>query len=144
MKTRIESLSDLRDQKRLIKLRLKILEESISEDFHEIRDDLKPAKIVVNTIKDMFSSERNGIVDESISITVDTIIRKIFFRKSNFLIKTIVSFLVKNYTRNFVSHKPELILDWAHSLLDRLKSKHHHNGHKEYSDRSTISSDFEE
>jgi len=144
MKTKIESLKDLRDKKREIKMRLEVLQEQISEDFHSIRDDLRPAKVVANTIKDMFSSERNGIVDESVSIAVDTIIRKVFFRRSNFLIKTIVSFLVKNYTRNFVTNRPEQILDWAHSLLDRIKSKHHHNGHSEYSDRSTISTDFED
>jgi len=144
MKTKIKTLKDLRDKKRQIKMRMEILQEEISNDFHAIRDDLQPAKIVVHTIKDMFSSERNGIVDESVGIAVDTIIRKVFFRKSNFLIKTVVSYLVKNYTRNFVTNKPELILDWAHSLLDRLKSKHHHNGHGEYSDRSTISTDFDD
>jgi hypothetical protein len=144
MKMKIESLKDLRQKKRILKNRINMLEDLISEDFHAIREDLRPAKVVVNTIKDMFSSNRNGIVDESVSIAVDTIIRKVFFRKSNFLIKTILSFLVKNYTRNLVTNKPEAILDWAHSLLDRLKSKHHHNGHTTYSDRSTISTDFED
>jgi len=139
---KIENIHDLRQERTLTRIRLKELEQRIEKDFSEIKEDMKPANIAGRALKSMLSSRDNNIVGESISMTVDGLIKGLLFRKSGFLTKTIVAFIAKNYARNMVSKNSENILDWVQTLLSKLKGRHHQNGHHYY-DGSTADMDIE-
>jgi len=138
---RIESIKELREERRLARMRVLQLEEQIKIDFEEIKDDLKPLKMAGKAIKTMMVSEKDTVLGTSIGLTVDALIKKLFLRKSGFLTKTIVAFILKNYTRNIVSKNSDSILDWVQSLFLNYKKKHQHNG--QYYDESTVDMDLE-
>ena len=131
---KIESYQQLREQRALARLRVKELEQQIKNDVDELKESFKPLNMARQAVSGMLSSDKHGMVSESIGITVDTLIKKLLFRNTGFLTKTLISFAVKNYANGMVSKKSEDILDWLQVHIKKLKSKHHHNG---YYDEST-------
>src|SRR5436190_15016954 len=138
---KIKTLKDLREERICVKRRIDELEEEIQEDFQSIKNDLKPWNLAGDAIRNMFESEKNDLVGESIGLGIDALVKKVIFRNSNFLVKYAISFAMKNYVRNFLSTNSENILNWIQVELRKIKSKHHHNG--ELYDASTTFADVE-
>lgn len=126
---KIESYQQLREQRALTRLRVKELEQQIKNDVEDLKESFKPLNIAGQAVRGMLSSDKHGLVSESIGITVDTLIKKILFRNTGFLTKTLISFAVKNYANSTVSKKSEDILDWLQTRLKKLKNRHEQNGH---------------
>jgi len=139
--TKIESYQQLRAAKALCKQRIKNLEHEIKSDFEELKHDLNPANLVGNTVRNMLTSEKHGLVSESLNIGVNAIVKGLLFRNTNFITKTLIAYAAKNLANNMVMKNSDNILDWLQSNLKRLKSKHKHNG--QYFDESTVNVDLE-
>jgi len=139
--TKIESYEELRKARMLSKQRIKMLEQEIKDDIQEIKNDLNPANLVGNTIRNMFTSEKHGLVTESLNIGVNALVKGLLFRNTSFITKTLIAYAAKNLANNMVMKNSENILDWLQSNLKRLKSKHRHNG--QYFDESTANVDLE-
>lgn len=138
--TKIENYQQLKEAKILSKRRLQDLEIMIKEDVEEIKNDLKPLNLAGNAIRSMLSSEKHGLVSESLGMGVNAIVKGLLLRKTNFITKTLVAFAAKNLANNMVMKNSENILDWLQSHLRKIKSKHQHNGH--YYDESTVNGDL--
>jgi len=138
---KIESYEQLRKAKVLSKQRIKMLEQEIKSDVEEIKNDLSPANLIGTTIRNMLTSEKHGLVTESLNIGVNALIKKLLFRNTNFITKTLVAFAAKNLANNMVMKNSDDILDWLQSHLRKLKSNHSHNG--QYFDESTANGDLE-
>jgi hypothetical protein len=141
MMTKIESYDQLKAAKARSKQRVKMLEEEIKHDVEEIKNDLNPANLIGNTVRNMLTSEKHGLVSESLNIGVNALVKGLLFRNKNFITKTLIAFAAKNFANNLVMKNSDNILDWVQSNLRRLKSKHKHNG--QYFDESTANVDLE-
>ena len=141
MTMKIESYEQLRKAKALSKQRVKMLEQEINNDVQEIKHDLNPVNLVGNTLRNMLSSEKHGLVTESLNIGVNAIVKGLLFRNTNIITKTLVAYAAKNLANNMVMKNSDNILDWLQSNLKRIKSKHKHNG--QYFDESTANVDLE-
>jgi len=141
--TKIETYDQLKAAKAISKQRIKILEQEIRDDVEEIKNDLKPVNLAMNTVRNMLSSEKHGIVSETLNLSVNAIVKGLLFRNKNFITKTLIAFAAKNLANNLVIKNSDNILDWLQSKLRGLKSKdkHKHNGH--YFDESTANVDLE-
>ena len=102
---KIETFEQLQQEKKLSRQKFAQLEMLIEEDIEEIKSSLDPIKAAGHTIKNLVSSEKDGVLSESIGLTVDTVIKRLLLRKSNWAFKFVVAFLLKNYVRNSVSKK---------------------------------------
>src|ERR1043165_2703893 len=100
MKTEIKSLEQFREEKQRVVLRLMRLENLIKEDIGSIKQDLKPWKLAGNTLKSLLISEHDGVVGETIGLTVNGLIKNVILRKSGWITKFIVAYVLKNYTKN--------------------------------------------
>lgn len=138
---KIESYEQLRKAKMLSKQRLKMLEQEIKDDVQEIKNDLNPANLVRNTVRNMLTSEKHGLVSESLNIGVNAIVKGLLFRNTNFITKTLIAYAAKNLANNMLSKNSDNILDWLQTSIQKLKSKHKHNG--QYFDESTANADLE-
>jgi hypothetical protein len=141
MMTKIESYDQLKAAKALSKKRIKMLEQEIKDDVEEIKHDLNPANLIGNTVRNMLTSEKHGIVSASVNMGVNALVKGLLFRNRNFITKTLVAFAAKNLANNMVMKNSDNILDWLQSNLRKLKSKHQHNG--QYFDESTANVDLE-
>lgn len=127
MKTRIENYKQLKNEIKLSRQKVAQLEILIEEDIADIRKSLQPVNMVGNTIRNMVTSDRNSLVNESINLTIDTLVKKLVLRKSNVFLKLIVSFIAKNFTKNFYFRNADTIREW---LLSKLRKSNSHS--KEY------------
>jgi len=138
---KIETYEQLKEQRLLTRIRIKQLEEQIKNDFMVIRNDLTPWNIASKTMRKMLHSEKHGLVGESLGMTVDVLVSKLFFRKTNFITKALIAMVAKNYVNNMVTKKSEVILDRLHSLIETVKTKRHQ--HTPHYDESTVDVDLE-
>src|SRR5437868_2602452 len=109
---KIETYKDLVEEKRLTKKRIAELELLIKEDMEDIKTSLNPLNLAHGAVRNIVSSRRNGVVGETIGITVDTLIKKILLRNSNWALKLATSFFLKNYAKNMVTKNADNIWHW--------------------------------
>jgi len=136
---KIKPYDQLQAELLLTRQKIAHLERLIEEDVAEIKSSLDPLKLAGQGVKHMLSSEKDGVVSESISLTVDALIKRLLLRRSNWMFKLAVAFFLKNYAKNLLSRNAGNILEW-------IKMKLRTNGSirsKEYYDRSTSHSDWE-
>jgi len=143
MTTKIETYDQLKAAKALSKQRLKMLEQEIQNDVEEIKHDLNPVNLIGNTFRNMLTSEKHGIVSESVNMGVNALVKGLLFRNTNFLTKTLVAFAAKNLANNMVMKNSDNILDWVQSSLRKLKSKSKHKQNGHYFDESTANVDLD-
>ena len=141
MRMKIESYEQLRKAKLLSKQRIKMLEQEIQDDVQEIKNSLNPVNLARNAIRNVLTSEKHGLVSESLNIGVNALVKGLLFRNTNFITKTLIAYAAKNLANNMVSKNSDNILDWLQTSLRKLKSKHKHNG--QYFDESTANADLE-
>ena len=136
---KIETFEQLQQEKKLSRQKIAQLEFLIEEDIEEIKNSLNPIKAAGNAIKNVISSENDGVISESIGLTVDSLIKRLLLRKSNWAFKFIVAFFLKNYLRNSISKNSGSILDWIKVKLRKNRDK---NPREHFYD-SSMSSDWE-
>jgi len=141
MMTKIENYKQLRAEKLECRRRIMMLEQEIKDDVESIKNDLKPINLAGSTIRNMLTSEKHGLVTESLNIGVNALVKGLLFRRTNFITKTLIAYAAKNLANNVVMKNSDNILDCLQEHLRKLKSKHHHNGH--YYDESTANVDIE-
>ncbi len=131
MKKRIESLKEFHAERRRVKARIAELEGLIQQDVQLLKESVKPMRLAANTVKNMFASDHDGVLGETIGLTVDRLIRKVLLRRTNFIVKFFVVLLMKNLTRNLVLKNSSNIMDWLKKQVTKFSSNHHDE--KEYS-----------
>src|SRR4051812_12568444 len=109
---KIETYKALQDEKRLTRKRIAELEILIKEDVEEIKTSLNPLNLAGEAVRNVVSSKRSGVLGETIGITVDSLIKKVLLRKSNWILKLATAFFLKNYTKNMVAKNSDTIWHW--------------------------------
>jgi hypothetical protein len=122
-KKKIETLKDLRDEKKLVRERLLHLEKAIEDDVAAFKHDLESWSNAGHAVKNLFSSKKNGVMGATAGIAVDAIIKKLLFRKSNFIVRFLVSFILKNLVRNYVSKNSDTIINKTQKAVARAAQR---------------------
>ncbi len=135
---KIETYRQLEEEKQFTKRKIAQLEFLIEEDVAQIKASLHPWTNAGHAVRNMVSSDKDGIMGESIGLTVDTLIKKLLLRKSGWITKLVVSFLVKNFAKNLVSKNAENILGW---IVEKMRPSNNHS--KEYHHASTSDVDWD-
>src|SRR4051812_26827470 len=129
---KIETYEQLQEEKRLSKQKIAHLELLIKEDFAELKESLTPLNLAGKAVKNVITSNNNNsVVSESINLTVDTIIKKLLLRRSNWMFKLAVAFFLKNYTKNLVSRNADSIVHWVTSKIKKARDNYSDNYREE-------------
>lgn len=122
MNATIKSVADLK----LEILRLKALqnqqEEILLNDLNEIKNSLKPANLVINTVSSLFANkERSGILSNGFYYGIGFVVEKILLRKSTGVSKYILAYLLQNLAVNLSEEKSDTIKSTLRNYLRKLK-----------------------
>ncbi len=130
---KIDSLVQLRAEKKRLQAKKIMLEAEIENNFNEIKHDLSPLTLIKKGAEKAVSSEHYGVVNYSISGILDFVFKKVLLRNSGIVTRLVVPFLAKNLTKNYVHDNKTKIMGWIGSLISRVAAKkHHNNGHDVY------------
>ena len=122
MKKRIASIEEFNKERRRTRLRIEDLETLIEQDVRQLKETLQPVRVAGDVLKNFLAPEKDSFVSNTIGLTIDALISRLFFRKSKSLFKSIVVFLLSNVARNLVSKNSENIIEWLKKILATIKS----------------------
>jgi hypothetical protein len=122
MKT-INSLKELNEEKLRITQRINDLEVLIEADVNGIKQDINAWRAAGTTIKNFLVTEENGVMGESIGLAVDTLVKKLLLRRSNWVFKFVMSFLLKNVAKNYFSKNAENIIEKIKNMVGHYIQK---------------------
>lgn len=120
---RIETLHELKARKKFLELQCSHLEQKIKNDFKEFKSELEPLKILTQGATNAVSSEGNGLLGGVLGHLAEFLTKDVLLKKSGFLMRLIVPFLVKNTTSNLVEENKPKIMDWIVGMLSKFGSK---------------------
>jgi hypothetical protein len=121
----IESLAVLNEERLRVKKRLVELENLIEQDMEIIRQDLRTLRAAGHVVKNFLVTSEDGVIGVSIGAAVDVLIKKILFRKSGWLTKFILSFILKNTAKNLLLKKTATLFENLKSMMSATDSVTH-------------------
>jgi hypothetical protein len=119
---RIDTLEELKAERKRLVLRKNFLEEEIKKDFKDIKAGLEPARLLSETAKRAVGSEENHFLGDSVG-AVANMIAKSTLKHAGFIPRLLVPFLIKNVTGKIVEKNKKEILGWFGSLAEKFGRK---------------------
>ncbi len=106
MRTKIESIKDLREEyARLHSISLK-QEKAMIEDVNISLEKLRPANMVINLANNLFTEKKNtSIVSKGIDLGLHLLSNKLISQKSPGYAKHVLSFVAKNIGARFLNRE---------------------------------------
>ena len=111
---------ELKAEENRLKEILRIKRTQIQQDLKTLKAEFKPVLTIAKIIGDFTSvgQNTNKVAHVGTNLTIDMIAR-VFFPRGNFLLKTLLPKLVKNYTSNYV----DKVVDKAAPALRRFGAR---------------------
>ncbi len=113
---KVNSLAELKAEMQRLQQQQLYLEDEIKNDFNELKESLAPVHIASK----MLVNKNTGILNDLVNLLTGIFVKKILFRKSNFVLKFIFSFLAGNSVNNWLHTNRKKIEGWISELI--LKS----------------------
>jgi hypothetical protein len=126
----INSYKELVEEKARLKALLVEQELQIKEDWHSLKEELKPAALVGATLRNLFT-RKAGLTAAQLGINMltDGFVKRVLLRKAGWLIRLVIPLLIKNYASHVGEGGPE-------NLMHKIKKFFSKNG-KEHHDQET-------
>lgn len=119
---RIDTLEDLKAERKRLLYRKMNLEREIKNDFREIKQSFEPLQLLTTGAKKTLVNEGNHILSNSMG-EVANFLAKTTLKNSGFLSRLVVPFLVKNVTSNLVENHKSTIINWLGAIAAKVSGK---------------------
>ena len=124
----INSYKELLEEKARLKTLLVEQELQIKEDWHALKDELKPAVMVGATLKKLFTRKAGeSAALLGVNLFADGLVKKVLLSKTGWLIRFIIPFLIKNYASHIVD-KPEKLIHKIKKFFSKNGKMHQETG----------------
>jgi hypothetical protein len=120
---KIDTLADLKAEKKRLKFRKLVLEAELKQDLAGFKETLAPLAIVTRGAKTLLSSKDNSIVGSSFGNVANFLAKNILLRNSGLITRLLVPYIIKNATSNFAENNKSKILGWLEQFISRLGHK---------------------
>jgi hypothetical protein len=116
---RINTLKDLRQEKRRLLIRRNELETEIKVGYAEIKASFEPMNMISKGTEKVLGNKGNHLLGNSAG-QVANYIAKFALKRSGLITRLLVPFLIKNTTSNIVENHKTEILNWVGGLVSRF------------------------
>ena len=111
----------LRERERL-QLQLEVHKSAVQTHVTELKKRLKPVKNLIRFFSNFTSpAETNTLVGTGLGLSLELLIRKMFFAKTGFITRMVGPILLKNFSANMLKKNKDV-------LVKKVKSFFHQNG----------------
>ncbi|HEY8896693.1 MAG TPA: hypothetical protein VIM79_17840 [Niastella sp.] len=115
MTKQITSYKELIEEKARLKALLAEQELQIKEDWHSIKEELRPAVLVGSTIRDFVTRKStSAIAQVGINLLADGLVKKVLLGGTGWLTRTLIPFFIKNYASHLVDEPEKLLAKIKH------------------------------
>ncbi|MCW3076578.1 MAG: hypothetical protein JWO32_1187 [Bacteroidetes bacterium] len=119
---RINTLEDLKAEKKRLMYKRLNLEREIKNDFEDIKKSLEPVNLFTSGAKKTLTKEDNHILGNSAGQMANFLV-KTSLKNSGFLPQLIVPFIVKTVTSKIVEKNKSKIINWIGTLANKVAGK---------------------
>jgi len=128
MTKQISSYKELLQEKARLKTLMAEQQVQIRQDWQLIKEDLKPAVLVVTTIRNLLTRKSSfGAAQLGVNIFADGLVKKVLLSKTGWLTRWLIPFLIKNYASHMVG-EPEKLWHKIKAFFRRNGKMHHETG----------------
>jgi len=121
MINKIENNEQLQAEKERMSNLLEERKNQISNDFDDLKENLKPVRQVTHAVGNMLSNEnKNNLVRMGVTLGVELILNKIILKRAGWATKLIVPFIVRNVALNYITDHRAEVLSKALHLIKRF------------------------
>jgi hypothetical protein len=122
MKTKIESLEDLKAERVRLKNQMEVSRIKLTREFSNIKEELQPARQVVNYAKNLLinNGKSNSMIGMGLRFGVNTILRNTVLARASWLTRLVVPYIANNFVSNYVVKNDTQILE---STVKWIKEK---------------------
>jgi len=116
--TKINTYQDLLRHEEQLEELLKAQKELLVEDFHQLKEEMKPAQAALSFISKITTREKgNFFIGQGMNKLIDLVVKKLVLAKAGWLTRLTVPFFIKNYSSHIIaSHKDQ----WIEKLFSWL------------------------
>lgn len=119
---RINTLEDLKEERKRLMFRRMNLEREIKNDFQELKESLEPVNFLTGGAKKTLGSRNNHLLGDSVGM-VTNFIAKMAVRNSGAVPRLLVPLIAKTLTSSIVEKNKSKILDWIGSFAAKISGK---------------------
>src|SRR5580765_142756 len=119
---KITTYEELLREKERLELQLAVHESAVRTHIVEIKRKLNPLKNVVNFFSNFTATgTSNTLIGSGLGLSLELLIRKIFFSKTGWITKLVGPVLLKNFSANMIKKNKD-------TLIKKVKNILHMNG----------------
>jgi len=133
--TKIKNMADLQVERMRLRSEIIMQEEQLKEDFVWVKEELEPGRII-GRLFGLVGNKKEGLIKQGAKFTFESIIRKVFLSRSNWLIRLVVPMIVGNFSSELLSNKKPEVLDLLKGFIRKMRVQLK-NSDSHY-DRSTV------
>jgi len=107
---KIKNVEDLRRERKRLKAELAESEANLKDHWEYAKEQLNPVRTAGRFIGNAMVHKNDGVIDKTMRLAIDKILKGLVLSKSGWITRTIVSYMVKNMSSNMLAEKrPELL-----------------------------------
>lgn len=125
---KVETLFELREERKRLLQKKRLLEARIENDFAIIKESLSPVKLVAEGISKTFVNRHPDLVSNIVALISDIILKKWALKKSGFLTRLLVPIIARNTVSNLIHNNKTKILGWLGEQILKLDNRKNHKG----------------
>ncbi|MBO9199277.1 MULTISPECIES: hypothetical protein [Niastella] len=123
MTKQISSYKELLEEKARLKLLLAEQEMLIKEDWHLIKEDLRPFTIAGSTLRNLLTRKATtSAMQLGVNLFADGFVKKVLLGNTGWITKMVIPFFIKNFASH-ITDEPEKIIHKIRNLFKRNKKE---------------------
>lgn len=123
MKTKVESLEDLKAERARLSNEVQLSQVYIRKDLGLIKDGTRPAGRAVNILGSFLKNKNTGIVGMGVNFAADHLLRRTLLARANPVVRWIVPMLFRNVTGSLLAQSSGAVTSAAEKALLWVKEK---------------------
>lgn len=123
--SRIRTYEDLLQEEQRLKQQLKEQEIIIRQDIVNMKENFEPAKKVYDTVHKIFTRDnRVPLFNFGLEVGIDILVRRLILAKAGWFAKTLVPYLIKNYSSHIIGEeKRKALVKKIQEIINKIRPK---------------------
>ncbi|MEP7168833.1 MAG: hypothetical protein ABI855_05635 [Bacteroidota bacterium] len=123
---RIDTLTELKAERIRLRQKQFRLESEIKNNFNALKESFAPLQLITDGAGKMLVNKNHGLVNETVSLVTDFLLKKVLLRNSGFIIRMILPFIARNTANNLVADNKTKILGWIGDIILKAGNRKNH------------------
>jgi hypothetical protein len=119
----INTLAELKEERLRLQMRQAFLEAEIKTNFTEIKEQLKPLRMIAKGAGKFFAGREHSVAGDTAGYLTNVLVKDVLLKNAGFLSRFILPYLAKNAATNVVDENKDKLSGWVQDLIAKFTHK---------------------